>query len=152
MVTSRSITSTRSTGRLAARIVMTLLGAAGLVVGAVLTWTDGILGTDLSVRALYQTTFEESDSFVRTVGFVAVVLGLSALVGLLNPTGWLTRMAGMLGVVMFVLFAVQVYRSDTHEIDTGAWLAAAGAVVALVGGFFGHPRLLVWRVPPGRYR
>jgi hypothetical protein len=143
----------RSAGRLAARIVFTLAGAAGLVVGAVLPWLDGVAGTDLSVSALYRTTFERADSFIGSVGFVFVILGLAALVSLASPTGGLTRLAGLLGIAGFVLFAVQVYRSPAvHDLGVGAWLALAGAVAALVGGYFARFFPIITRIVPRRDR
>lgn len=139
-----------SAGRLAARLGLTGAGAAGLVVGGVLPWTGDLAGTDLTVRALYQTGFTRSDSFVSSVGFVSVVLGLVALLGLVNPTGWLTRLAGVLGVAAFVLFAVQAYRATGRpfgpDFGEGAWLALAGAVAALLGGHFGRYFPVITRV------
>jgi len=148
-------TTTRSGSGVTARIVLTLLGAAGLIVGGLLDWWDGIAGTDLSVKSLYRTTFTPTDRFVSTVGAVAILLGLLAVLGLVGSSGRLTRLAGALGVVMFILFAIQAYRG-TSSIDTvqdrlnavldrlgaGAWVVLGGGLVALVGGFLGRPRLL----------
>jgi hypothetical protein len=147
MVAQHSVTTTRSTTGLAARVVLTLLGAAGLVVGAFLDWWRDTVGTDLSYKAFYQTTFTTTDNFVQTAGFVSIVLGLAALVGLAMASGWLTRLAGVLGVVAVVLFGIQIYRvsSNLDGIDVGAWLALAGAVVALFGGFLGRPTAAVVR-------
>jgi hypothetical protein len=148
-----SVAWARSAARLAARISFTLAGAAGLVVGAVLTWSDGVAGTDLSVKAFYQTTFVRADSFISSVGFVFVVLGLTALVSLASPSGGLTRLAGVLGIAGFVLFAVQVYRSSSaHVIDQGAWVALAGAVAAFVGGYFARFFPYITRVVQQRER
>lgn len=134
----------RYAGALGGRIVLTLLGAAGLIVGAFLEWTRGLAGTDLRIRALVTVRFAPSDRFVTTVGFVAIVLGLLAVLGLAGGTGWLTRLAGALGIVAFILFAIQVYRSPgAVRIGPGAWVALAGAVVALIGGFLGRrPRVV----------
>jgi hypothetical protein len=79
--------------------------------------------------------------FVRTVGFVSIVLGLLAIIGLAFRSGWLTRIAGALGIAAFVLFAITVSRASNlsfpGSIGVGAWLALAGGVVALIGGFLG---------------
>ncbi len=81
---------------------------------------------------------------VTSIGSVAIALGLVAVVGLAIRSGWLTRLAGALGVVAFALFAIEVYRSASslRSIEVGAWVALAGGVIALVGGFFGRPRFI----------
>jgi hypothetical protein len=105
---------------------------------------------NLDVRALWQTAFDrQGASFVATVGFVAIVLGLVAIVGLAPRSGWLTRLAGALGIVAFVLFAIQVYRADmtVTDLGLGSWMALGGGVVALAGGFLGTRTVLVAGTP-----
>src|SRR5437764_6805292 len=134
-----------------ARILLTLAGAAGLIIGGFMNWTRGFAGTDMSGRAFYQSTFVHDGTFVTTVGFVMIVLGLLAIVGLAPRSGWLTRLAGALGIVGFVLFVIELQRANASvmsSIDLGAWLALAGGVVALVGGFFGT-RLVATAAPAG---
>lgn len=136
---------------LAARVLLTLVGAAGLIVGAFMDWIQGTTGVDLDIRSLWETGFDqESETFLATVGFVAIVLGLLAIVGLAPRSGWLTRIAGALGIVLFVLFAIQLYRADltVEDMDPGAWVALAGGVVALIGGFFGTRRTVVATTAP----
>jgi hypothetical protein len=131
---------------MAVRVVLTLVGAAGLVVSAFMDWINGTTAVNLDIRSLWESGFEgESETFIATVGFVAIVLGLLAIVGLAPRSGWLTRIAGALGIVLFVLFTIQVYRADlaVDDIDPGAWVALAGGLVALVGGFFGARRAVV---------
>jgi len=138
-------TGTRPVGLLA-RVLLTLLGAAGMIIGGFMNWTHGMNGVDLSYRAFYQTRFVNDTNFVTTVGFVMIVLGLVALVGLAPRSGWLTRLAGALGIVGFVLFVIQLTRAHASmpgSIDLGAWIALAGAVVALIGGFFGTRTVVV---------
>ena len=142
MTTTYGTTSGTAAG-IGARIALTLLGAAGLIVGAFLDWTPSIQGTKLDMRAFWSTDFRSTGTFVATVGFVMIVLGLVAVVGLAMGSGWLTRLAGALGVVAFVLFATEVYGSSADEtIGIGAWVALAGAIVTLVAGFFG-PRHVI---------
>jgi hypothetical protein len=125
----------------AARFVLTALGAAGLIVGAFLHWVLNIDGVRLDDRAVYQTSFISTNTFVRTVGFGAIVLGLLALLGLAFRSGWLSRIAGALGIVGFVLVAIELYRtSGGQAFQLGAWTCLAGAIVALIGGFFGTRR------------
>src|SRR5207247_3623188 len=120
--------------------LLTLLGAAGMIIGGFMNWTNGLNGVELSYRAFYQTSFVHDGNFVTTVGFAMIVLGLVALVGLAPRSGWLTRLAGALGIVGFVLFVVQLTRANApmpESIDLGAWLCLAGGSVALLGGFLG---------------
>ncbi len=68
-------------------------------------------------------------------------MALVAIVGMAFGTGWLTRIAGVVGIIGFVLFAVEVYRAaGTNEIGVGAWVSLAGAVLVLIAGFFGGRR------------
>jgi hypothetical protein len=129
-----------STVGLIVRILLTLAGAAGLIIGSFMDWLKGTTGVDMDIRAFLQTTFDKQTStFVETVGFVMIVLGLLAIVGLAPRSGWLTRFAGALGIVGFVLFLIEVYRADqtVADVQAGAWIALTGGVVALVGGFSG---------------
>jgi hypothetical protein len=125
---------------MAIRVLLTLVGAAGLIVSAFMDWVQGTSGVNLDITALWESGFDqESETFIATVGFVAIVLGLLVILGLAPRSGWLTRIAGALGIVLFVLLAIQVYRADmtVQDIEAGAWVALAAGVVALIGGFFG---------------
>jgi hypothetical protein len=142
MTTTYGTTSGTATG-IGARIALTLLGAAGLIIGAFLDWTPSIQGTKLDMRAFWTTNFRSTGTFVATAGFAMIVVGLVAVVGLAMETGWLTRLAGAVAVVGFVLFAIEVYRSTADEmLEVGAWIALAGGVVCLVAGFFGPRQVL----------
>jgi hypothetical protein len=92
---------------------------------------------------------------VKTAGGLTVLIALVALVGLVDRTGWLTRLAGTAGLVVFVLFGIQCYRFYGHDLGTaaqhmqpGAWLLLVGGVVLLVAGIFGSH--VVVGVPAGR--
>jgi hypothetical protein len=133
---------------MAARFILTALGAAGLIIGAFLNWVSNIDGVRLDDRALYQSSFVDTSMFVRTIGFGAIVLGLLALLGMAARSGWLTRIAGALGIVGFVLFAIQLYRVNGDQvIQLGGWICLAGAIVALIGGFLGTRRKVVTTAP-----
>src|SRR5262245_63978823 len=125
---------------LAVRIVLTLVGAAGMTVSALMDWARGTAASDISVRGLWSTDFSRTGgNWLFTISAVMVGLGLLAVVGLAPRTGWLTSLAGALGIAIFVLFLVQVSRADlsVSDLDVGAWIGLAGSVVALVGGFVG---------------
>jgi hypothetical protein len=136
MVVPTTTTTTPRAASIGARVVLTLLGAAGLVIAAFLDWTDGIRGLDLSWTALYKTEFVTTDTIYKSVGGLSILLGLLLIVSLAAFFGSLTRLVAALGIVMFVLFAIEIYRdSATHDIQVGAWVALAGSLVALIGGF-----------------
>ena len=120
------------------RIVLSLLGGAALVVGAFLDWTRGVVGTDLTNKVFVQTDFSSRTDIVKTAGGIAVVLGLLAVVGMVDRSGWLTRLAGALGIVAFALFAIEVYRASApHSVQSGAWMVLGGGVVLTMAGLLG---------------
>jgi hypothetical protein len=131
-------------GAIAARTVLTILGATGLIVGAFLPYLENVKGTRLGLSILYRDRFSETTSFFRTVGVIMIALGLVAILGLALHSGWLTRLAGALGIIAFALFAIGVYRVPGGQlIDAGAWICVAASAVALMGGFFRVPRATV---------
>jgi hypothetical protein len=136
-------TTSGTAASIGARIALTLVGAAGLIVGPFLDWTRSIQGTKLDMQAFWMMSFRSTETFVSTAGFAMIVVGLVGVVGLAMETGWLTRLAGAVAVVGFILFAIEVYRSSADEmIGAGAWMALAGGVVLLIAGFLG-PRQVI---------
>jgi hypothetical protein len=132
-------------GSVAGRLLLTVLGAGAMIIGAFLEWVGGERGTDLSYRVFFQPSPEANTVFLTSAGFVVIVLAVLALLGLAG--NWLTRLGGALGIAAFVLFAISVYRAENTEtffesIQIGAWLVLAGSVVALIGGFFGTRRVV----------
>jgi hypothetical protein len=133
------------------RVVLTLVGAAGLIIGAFLNWLvhfGSSHGTDVGVNIFWSTHPDSNPTFLASAGFVTIVIGLIALIGLAPRTGGLTRLAGALGVVAFVLFVITLYRLkqpnlDIGDVGVGMWLILAGGVVALIGGFFGSRTTVV---------
>ena len=124
------------------RLILTLLGAAGLIASAFFPWISDLEGRDLHMKSLIETTFVTTSNMFATVGFVAIVLGLVAIVGLAARFGGLTRAAGALGIVMVILFGIEVYReTGSIEMQEGPWIALAGSVLAVLAGFLG------WRPP-----
>jgi hypothetical protein len=124
----------QSVGNMAGRVLLTLVGAAGLIVGAFSDWVKGIPGTHLGVGALYRTTFLPEPHMPVTVGFVVLAIGLVAVVGLAT-SGWLTRLAGALGIVVFILLWIQLYLRGVKTLPgPGVWLVLAGGLVAAMGG------------------
>src|SRR5262245_48592385 len=126
------------------RLIFTLLGAAGLIASAFFPWISDIEGRDLHVRSLIETTFVVSSNMFATVGFVAIVLGLVAVIGLAARFGGLTRIAGAVGIgsVVVGVFGIHVYsETRSFEMQAVAWFALAGSLLAVLAGFLG------WRPP-----
>src|SRR3989442_9900394 len=65
-------------------ILFTLVGAAALIVSAFLEWIrpEGVRGTEIGYRAFYRTTVLTDTTFLRSAGFVAIGVGLLAILGL----------------------------------------------------------------------
>ena len=129
---------------LSMRILLTLAGAAALIISAFLNWIQNVDGVNLEIETLWRPGVfnrAQGGTFWETVGFAMLVLGLVAIIGLAPRGGWLTRLAGALALVGFVLFIIQVYRTrdpyDVSDLQLGAWLALAGSILALIGGFLG---------------
>jgi hypothetical protein len=145
-------------GGMAARVIFTLLGAAGLIVGAFLAWFSfgaqevppgvGLSGVEVSNSIFYSTDDPFGASFVSSAGLITIVLGVLALLGLVFRTGWLTTLAGVLGIVAFALVVITLYRVEEagfniSNVGLGLWLVLAGGVLAVIGGFFGaRPRIV----------
>lgn len=146
-------------GGLTIRLVLSVLGAAGMIIGAFLSWFRfgegevppgiGLTGIDVSNSVFYSTDDPFGASFIGSAGLVAIILGLVALVGMALGSGWLTSLAGALGMVAFVLVLITLYRVedaafDVSNVGIGLWLVLAGGILALIGGFFGaRPRAVV---------
>lgn len=146
---------------LSLRILLTLVGAAGIIGGAFLDWVDfgdvpgaALIPTGAGVELKWSLFYSTDDpfgaGFFTSAGFVAIVLGLVAILGLALRTGWLSRIAGALAIVAIILYAITLYRVpelSISEIGLGAWLVAAGGLVLLIGGFLGSRRIISASVP-----
>ena len=133
--------------RVQARVVFTLLGIAALLVGAVLNWETGLAGNKLTLRSLIQNDFTTRGDVLRTVAAACVLVAAVALLSLLDRTGWLTRLAGLAAVVLFAMFAVQVFRqhgenvgASYHALRPGAWCELGAGVLLLLGGLIRYRR------------
>lgn len=128
-------------GGLALRVLLTLLGAAGMILGSFLTWLarDDVsaAGTGLDWRVLFFGDLARAGMF-RSAGLIVIVIGLVALLGLALRRGWLTVLAGVLAIVAFAVMVIQEYRADggIGNVRLGLWVVLAGGVAALIGGFF----------------
>lgn len=143
----------RGVGRQAIRVIATLVGVTALVIGAILDWVPGVAGDRLTIKALVDTDFTADADLSKTAGGLIILIAMLALIALVDRSGWLTRLAGALALVVFVMFVIQAYYfygsdlgSALGQFGAGIWLVLVGAVVLLVGGFLGARGVL----PPDR--
>jgi len=125
-----------------------------MIVSAFLRWLGPIAaseGQHISLRSLWSTHFRHTGPFTTSMGALVVLLGVVAIVGLAPRSGWLTRLAGALGVVAAVLFSVQMARvpqgSIPGDLGVAVWVLLIGSIVALVGGFLGTRHRVVYTAP-----
>ena len=140
----RTTVSDRPGGGLAARLILGLIGVAGMIIGPFLSWAEGVAGTKVEFRAFFSTDVAGEAGFAASAGFTLLILGVIALVGLAFKSGWLTSLAAGLGLLACILFVVTVYRSpadvDIGILEIGFWLAAVGSLLALIASMFGAGR------------
>jgi hypothetical protein len=141
-----------SMGSLSLRIALTVAGAVAMIVSALSTWFAGGVdrtGTELTYRVLSPvgSLGDTKTEIFTSVGAVVLALAALALLGLAFSTGWLTRLAGALGIVAVVMFGVRLFRAADADLFSlmgiGAWLLLLGGVLALIGGFMGTARRVV---------
>lgn len=139
----RTSTTGTDTSASAMRVVLALIGAGGMIIGSFLAWTNNIAGTKISIRALWNTSINGTSNFTSSLGIVTIGLGLIAVLSLALGSGWLTRLAGALGIIAIILFAIEVYRSaSSGALEAGAWVSLAGSLVVLLAGLFGGTRTI----------
>jgi hypothetical protein len=132
-------------GGMAARVILSLLGAGGMIYGAFLDWLieeSPSRGIDADWSIFFSTNPGSAANIWSSAGFVIIVLGVLAVVGLAFRTGWLTSLSGALAVAAMILLAITFYRVadldlGIQDFGVGAWLIVAGGLLALIGGFFG---------------
>jgi hypothetical protein len=134
----------RRGGQLGLRLLLTVLAALLMIGGSFLTWTaegkgfcrhespDGCLDyQDVVQKVVSQSVGGPPAGIlwvVGSAGFVTIVLGVFALLGLRK--GRSTWLAGILGVAFLVVIAVRV-----GNVHAGLAIAFLGAVLAIVAGF-----------------
>ena len=134
---------------MAQSMLFTLMGAAALIVSAFLEWIrpDGIDGAELSYRVYFDTDFGTQASFARSAGAVAIGIGLLAIIGMATRSGWITRLAGALGIIAFALLTITLYRVDAalpNSLGVGAWVLLGGGLLTMFGGLFAtRPKVVV---------
>ena len=138
-------------GGLILRILLTLLGAGAMIVGAFQDWLAGEPGSVLEWAVLYAPRDPTGQATLATsAGGIFVLLALLALVGLAFPTGWLTRVAALLALAGWVMIVITLFRFELPPlggtatgigaVQIGLWVILAGSLIALIGAFFGTRR------------
>lgn len=132
------------------RVLASVLAVVALVIGAFQGWTSLRTGDKLTVHVLTGNDFGATNDIVRSVGGLSILIALVAVVALVDPSAWLTRLAGAAAVVVAVMFAISAYRSYGHHFDTalhnvrpGFWLEFGAGVLLLLAGSFGSRRTVV---------
>jgi len=136
---STTPTTVTSPARVVLRLALVSIGAAALLVGSFLEWVNGIDGIDLSNRVFVRADIQTTTRFVESAGFVAMAIGLIAVLGLALVSGWIIRLAGIAGIIAFVLSLISLARvqepSLPQGIGVGLWMLLAGSIVIVLAGF-----------------
>jgi hypothetical protein len=136
---STTPTTAVSPARVVLRLALVAIGATALLVGAFLEWVNGINGIDLSNRVFFRADIQTTTRFVESSGFVAMVIGLVAVLGLALVSGWIIRLAGIAGIIAFVLGVISLARIQEPSlpagIGVGLWMLLGGSIVIVLAGF-----------------
>jgi hypothetical protein len=134
-----TVVSSGPSGGVVAKLVLGLVGAAGMIVGPFLDWGGGVRGTEIEFRAFFSTEAGGEAGFAASTGFTLLVLGVVALIGLAFKSGWLTSLAAGLGLLACVLIVITAYRAGEGLgfFAIGFWIAAIGSLLALLASMFG---------------
>lgn len=122
------------------RILLSALGAAALITAAFQSWTRNLQGTDVSWRSDYRDAIGSTDDIVQSIGGAMILLGVIAVLGFADDSGWLVRAVGAVGLVGSLVFVTQVYRSSDHGLQAGIWFALAGSLLCVIGGLYSSGR------------
>ena len=130
-----------------ARFLLTLLGAAGILLGTFLAWIrpGDATGMDLDHGVFFRIeSLSALAPSTLLAGAITLAIGGLAVLGLALRSGWLTRIAGSLGLLAFILYTITVFRSPEARfpaaVGLGMWMILAGSVVVLAAGFVGRRR------------
>lgn len=136
-------------GAISVRLALTVIGAGVMILGVFLGWLSAEFGspngTEVGYEVFWSTDPSSDPGFFTSAGALVILVGLVTLGGAAFPTGFLSRIGAILGIVAFALFVITLYRVEDADlsitdIGIGMWLILAGGVVALVGGFMGSAR------------
>lgn len=135
-------------GRLTAQVVLSILGAAGMIGGALLAWLKPLKFTALELNWRLLTHYYRAHSVayfaarpsraITSIGAIMIALGVIALIGLVIRWRWLTFLAGLAGIVTVLAFGYTLVRAPQVHLLTalgiGGWIGLIGGILALIGG------------------
>jgi hypothetical protein len=134
------------------RVLLTLLGAALMIIGVFVPWSAGPLLTGIDFTATQVDQL--SDQFdliqlpdvltqpVATAGAAIILAALVAVIGLFGPKGRLTRWAAAIGAVLAAGFVVSAAINTivVARIDVGSFVVLIGCACAFIGGYLAPKR------------
>lgn len=151
---SATLVQTTSDRRPMVRLLLILLGGLAMVLGAYLPWTRPspinavdrgvdwtylIYGDEIMVRFLVLRADIDAlvPNILTSAGFVAIVLGALAILGVTGKNGWLTRVSAVLLALFLTVFLVVLWQTaSAGRPAAGAIVIYLGCVAAFVGSLF----------------
>ena len=138
------------------RVILTLLGAALMIVGVFVPWSAGPLlrGIDFTGaevdRLSDQLDLAQFGDAVEQVvsqplltgGALIIVAAVVAAIGLFGPKGRLTRWAAAVGAALTAAFLISVAINlvVVARIDVGSFIVLVGCACAFIGGYLAPQR------------
>jgi hypothetical protein len=135
-------TSRPFTGVMVARTILTLAGAAALVIAVFQPWIHGANGDTLAFEAYWKMDPATDVNFWQSAGLVALGCAIVGVLGLMTLSGWITRLAGAVAIIAFGLIVVELARANAtlpNDIGAGLWWMLGGGVVMLIGSLVVPP-------------
>jgi hypothetical protein len=132
---------------LIARILLTVLGGGLLIVSASAQWANDLTGAKWNyneyAKALYPSArllhVSGGVLSLTSAGFIAIVLGVVGILGVLTSRGGLTLGIGILALLLLIAWAAapKVLDAPLGTLQTGFFLAVAGSVMFVIAGIVG---------------
>src|SRR4051812_39823347 len=125
------------------RVLVTLLGAGLMILGAFLDWAGQVAGTAFTIPAFLHIALGQKGAppsignpvaFFVSCGFAVIVLAAVAALGILTPRGRLTKLGGAIALLLLIGFIVEM---SSHDLGPGPFVSLFVSVVALAAGFMG---------------
>jgi len=117
------------------RLVLTMAGAAILLVAMFQPWVHGANGDTLAFNAYWKMSPAMDVAFWRSAALVPLGCAIVAVIGLITIGGWLTRLAGAVAIVAFGLIVIELVRASAtlpDDMGAGLWLMLGGGVGLLI--------------------
>jgi len=123
-------------GMMVVRTILTLAGAAALVIAVFQPWIHSTNGDTLAFKAYWVMNPATNANFWQSAGLVALGCAIVGVLGLMTLSGWITRLAGAVAIIAFGLIVVELARANAtlpDDIGAGLWWMLGGGVVMLIG-------------------